>query len=240
VSQTSAPSTDAGPAPRPRDRRAVAHAGAWNSTGACILLAAVCIGSIAIDLASKVLAFRYVASVPVVVDRQRVLQVSREIDPRAISQSLVPQHPPMVVIPEVLQFSLVLNPGAVFGIGPGQRWFFVGFTLLALVFGLMMFARWTGPRDRLAHVGIGLLLGGGLGNLYDRLVYGCVRDFLHPLPGWKWPGGIKLLGTQELWPYVSNLADLFLLIGIGMLLIYFWRKDRGNEDARSEGPAASA
>jgi signal peptidase II len=120
----------------------------------------------------------------------------------------------------------VLTPGAVFGMGPGQRWFVIGFTLLALGFGMLMFAKWTTASDRFAHIAIGLLIGGGLGNLYDRLTLGCVRDFLHPLPGWKWPRGWTLAGTNEVWPYVSNLADLFLLIGILMLLLHLWRRDR--------------
>jgi len=119
----------------------------------------------------------------------------------------------------------VLNPGAVFGIGPGRRWLFIGFTLIALGFSLWMFGRLTRARDRVAHVGLGLLISGGLGNLYDRVVFGCVRDFIHPLPGVLLPFGWRLpSGERELWPYVSNVADLLLLVGIGMLLVTFWKK----------------
>jgi len=58
----------------------------------------------------------------------------------------------------------VLNPGAVFGIGPGQRGFFVGFTVLALVFAWS--CRQVDDRARpIRHAAIGLLIGGGLGNL---------------------------------------------------------------------------
>lgn len=185
----------------------------------------VAMASIAFDLASKHLAFAYVAGAPVVIDRADVLGVTRG-DPRLISPTLIPPHAPMVVVPGLLHFTLVLNPGAVFGIGPGQRWFFVAFTVVALGFGLLMFARWTTARDRFAHAAIGLLIGGGLGNLYDRLAYGCVRDFIHPLPRLKWPGGMTIRGSAEVWPYVSNIADLLLLVGIGMLLVHLWRKDR--------------
>jgi signal peptidase II len=181
--------------------------------------------SIVVDLASKHLAFYYVADKPLVVERTHVLAVSAA-DPRMVN-SLVPQHPPMVVLPKLLHFTLVLNPGAVFGIGPGQRWFFIAFTVVALAFGLLMFAKWTAPRDRWAHAAIGLLIGGGLGNLYDRLTYGCVRDFIHPLPDWKWPSGSPFRANTPIWPYVSNVADLLLLIGIAILLIHLWRKDRG-------------
>jgi signal peptidase II len=168
--------------------------------------------------------------------REQVLAITQTHDPRAISQpesGIIPRHAPVTVVPRALEFQLVLNPGAVFGIGPGQRFFFIGFTVLALVFGVLMFARWTGPRDHFAHVAIGLLIGGGLGNLYDRLQFACVRDFLHPLPGLTWPGGMTIMGNREVWPYVSNLADLFLLIGILMLLIHLWKRDKAAAEARS-------
>jgi lipoprotein signal peptidase len=88
-----------------------------------------------------------------------------------------------------------------------------------------MFAAWTKPKDAMAHAAIGLLISGGLGNLYDRIVYACVRDFLHPLPGAVMPFGwrMPLTGGREIWPYVSNIADLWLLVGIGMLMWYLWR-----------------
>jgi len=189
--------------------------------------------SLAADLGSKTLAFRSVAGAPVIVEREAVLRLAR-VDPRQIN-SLVPAHEPVVVAPRLLHLTLVLNPGAVFGTGPGKRWFFVGFTIVALGFGLFMFARWCAARDTWAQVGIGLLVGGGIGNLYDRLVFACVRDFLHPLPGWKWPWGFTFRGTQEIWPYVSNVADALLLVGIGILLVFLWGKDRARPLPQRDG-----
>lgn len=197
---------------------------AWRSRRAWLVLVATAILSLVADLGSKSLAFEHVASAPVVVDRAAVLQIA-QTDPKLIN-NLVPSHEPLVVVPHLLHFTLVLNPGAVFGTGPGKRWFFVGFTIVALGFGLFMFAKWCSTRDTWAHAGIGLLIGGGIGNLYDRLLYACVRDFLHPLPGWKWPGGMTFRGTPEVWPYVSNVADALLLVGIGILLVFLWKKDR--------------
>jgi signal peptidase II len=214
---------------------------AWRSRAAWLWMVIACVLAIVIDLGSKELAFARVAGQPVVVHREDVLRVSNELGARMISQpeaGIVPRHDPVVVVPSLLNFQLVLNPGAVFGIGPGKRGFFIGFTVLALIFGLAMFARWTSPRDHFAHAAIGLLIGGGLGNLYDRLALGCVRDFIHPLPGLLWPGGLKPLGSPEVWPYVSNLADLFLLIGIVMLLMHLWKRDREAERASAAAAAA--
>ncbi len=206
--------------------------GALRSSRAWVVLLIVTLLGVVTDLGSKSLAFRTIAGHPVEVNREEVLLAQRES--RTLS-SLVPVTS-VTVIPRVLDLSLVLNPGAVFGIGAGKRWFFIAFTGGALALALWMFSSWTGPRDYRAHAAIGLLVSGGLGNLYDRIVYACVRDFLHPLPGVKVPFGLTmpLTGGRELWPYVSNIADLWLLIGIGMLMWYLWKAGR-NEAA---GPAS--
>ena len=169
------------------------------------------------DLWSKGWAFANVSTSPVQVSREQVLS-SEDL------WRLIPPHEPMSVMDRVLEFTLVLNPGAVFGIGAGQRWFFVIFTILAVVIALVLFVKWTHAKDWIAHAGFGLIIAGGLGNLYDRLVFACVRDFIHPLPGVQLPFGIKWPGgNTELWPYVSNVADAYLIIGIIMLMFHAWR-----------------
>lgn len=188
------------------------------------LMLAVAGVSVAADLWTKELAFERVAGFPVTVLREQVLE-AKASGLRTL-QSLIPAHEPVVVAPKLLNFTLVLNPGAVFGIGAGQRWFFIFFTTLAIAFGLYMFLKWTTRRDRWAHVALGLLIGGGIGNLYDRWVYACVRDFIAPLPGVKFPFGLDPFGGNgAVWPYVSNVADAILLVGIGILAIFLWRKD---------------
>ena len=183
-----------------------------------VLLVTVLLGLVT-DLWSKSLAFASIAPAPVVVEREDVLRVND-------LSVLIPPHDPVLVVPNLLEFTLVLNPGAVFGIGAGRRVFFIGFTVVAIAVSMVLFARWTRPRDWAAHLGFGLIISGGLGNLYDRIRFACVRDFIHPLPGvelpfgLRWPGG----GSTEVWPYVSNVADLYLLIGIGILLVYTWRQ----------------
>lgn len=180
------------------------------------MLTVVVLGT-AIDLASKTIAFNTLAQAPVAIDRREVINATE-------LQALLPRHEPTVVVPYVLEFKLVLNPGAVFGIGAGKRVFFIIATTLAIAFALFMFARWTGPRDRFAHAAIGLVISGGLGNLYDRVQFACVRDFLHPLPGVNYPFGISTPWSgREVWPYVSNLADLWLIIGVAILVVFLWR-----------------
>jgi signal peptidase II len=195
--------------------------GSVRSRAAWAVLIILTVFGLATDLVSKAVAFRSIAARPVEVDRVEVLRAQR--DGRSLG-SLVPAAS-VAVVPNLLDLSLVLNPGAVFGMGAGHRWFFVVFTGGALALAIWMFAAWTRPRDFVAHAAIGLLISGGLGNLYDRIMYACVRDFLHPLPGVVMPFGWNnpLSGGREVWPYVSNLADLWLLVGIGMLMWYLWR-----------------
>jgi signal peptidase II len=193
--------------------------GAWRSGRAWATLIGAAAVGIALDLVTKSLAFQRVAGGPVDVQRADVLA----LPPQHIND-LVPAHNAVTVVPHVLDLRLVLNPGAVFGVGAGRRSLFIAFAAFAIGFGLWMFARWTRPRNLAAHLGIGLVLAGGLGNLYDRLLFGCVRDFLHPLPTLRWPGG------GAVWPYVSNVADALLLVGIGIVLAHLWRADRTSHE----------
>ena len=206
--------------------------GAGRSPAAWALLIAVTVLGLASDLVSKDLAFRHIADRPVHIDR---LEVIATLNNQQTSLGrLLPAHDPITVIPSVLDFTLVLNPGAVFGVGAGKRWLFVLFTVAAVGFSLWLFHAWTTRRDRTAHIGLGLLLAGGLGNLYDRLVFACVRDFIHPLPGVRLPFGLSWPnGSRDVWPYVSNIADLWLIIGIVILLIFSWRAPK-HDDALSD------
>lgn len=189
----------------------------WRCPRAWTVLIIVTLVGLALDLGTKWWAFRSLGPTPVVVVRDQVL-ATRDLG------TLIPFPARREIVPNLLDFTLVLNPGAVFGMGAGKRAFFIVFTVIAVGFAMWMFAAWTTRRDTLAHVAIGLVLSGGLGNLYDRLKFACVRDFIHPLPGvtlpfgWSWPWG-----GREVWPYVSNVADLWLLIGIMILLVIMLR-----------------
>lgn len=216
----------------PVTKPVTAGAGVFASTSLkawAVLLITIVLGLV-IDLYSKHLAFERVAGRPVIIQREDVLRIMSgggETPQRSIGLgALIPRHEPVQVVPSLLDFTLVLNPGAVFGIGAGQRVFFIAFTGAAVAFALYVFTKWTRPRDRAAHIALGLLISGGLGNLYDRLVYACVRDFIHPLPGLQFPFGLSPFGTREVWPWVSNIADLFLLIGIAMLAFFLLKRDK--------------
>lgn len=222
--------------PQPSAKAAIHDLPAWRSASAWVVLGAVTLGGLAVDLVTKSIAFASIAADPVRIQRAVVVELTSQ--GRGL-ETLLPSHTPRTVIPSGLEFQLVLNQGAVFGLGSGKRWIFVVFTAVAIAVGLWAFGRWTQAKDRLAHLSIGLVLGGGLGNVYDRLVYACVRDFIHPLPGvrmpfgWHWPND----PTGEVWPWVSNVADLFLILGVAGLMLSMWRAPRTDPAPEPTTPA---
>lgn len=112
-------------------------------------------------------------------------------------------------IPGWVHFTYTENRGAVFGIGQGQRWLFVSVSVLAIVFLTWLFA--TSGRQRFYQFLLGMLLAGVLGNMYDRIVFGYVRDMIHALP--RWP---------RLFPYIFNVADSLLCVGVFLMIVYSW------------------
>ncbi len=193
---------------------------AWRSAASWARLVGVFAVGLAFDLWTKYWAFGTVAGYPVELTREKVLD-----DP----SFALPHHPRVEALPwDLLDFRLVLNYGAVFGIGQHRRELFIVFTVLATVAAVLLFARGTRVRMKSSHIAIGLILAGGLGNLYDRMVYGAVRDFLHMLPGWQLPNGWRWPGNanSDVFPWVFNVADVLLLAGMGIFVLASFAEDR--------------
>jgi signal peptidase II len=124
--------------------------------------------------------------------------------------------------------TLAFNQGAAFGlrIGSDPRLVFIPVTILAVVFLALVILR-SPPTDRLRIVAASLVLGGALGNLYDRVRWDRgVVDFIGPVD----------LGFM-LWP-IFNVADMGITVGAILLAISFWREDmaRTPEEPGGEGP----
>jgi signal peptidase II len=113
------------------------------------------------------------------------------------------------VIPGLLNFQLTLNTGAVFGTGQGGRPIFIAVSIVAVF--VILFLLYRSPANaRLYQIGLALILGGALGNLYDRVLYSAVRDMLHMLP------------STGLWPWIFNPADVALVLGVALVLLVSW------------------
>ncbi len=198
---------------------------ASRSTRAWLVLLTVLAIGLFVDLGLKRWSFETIANEPVILNRKHLLQ-----NP----YWRIPHHEAVTVIPSVLELHLVENRGAVFGIGVDQRIFFIVFTIGALMAAIVVFARWTTNKSHMAHLGLGLILAGGISNLYDRVQFGVVRDFLHLFPGWTLPFGWRWPGhSNELFPWVFNLADVMLLAGMAMLMLHLNRRDPQRRAART-------
>ncbi|NNF43517.1 MAG: signal peptidase II [Phycisphaerales bacterium] len=171
---------------------------------------------LAADLVSKHVAFERVADAPV-----RLAET-----PGSPAELIVPAHATRIVVPRILGLHLTLNRGAVFGLGQGGRWVFVVFSLIAAVAIAIAFAR-SSPTAAWYHIALAAVLAGALGNLYDRLQFGVVRDLLLLFPGvslpfgWSWPDG-----SRGLYPWIFNIADVCLVVGLLALLLIMHRHDR--------------
>ncbi|MCP5056820.1 MAG: signal peptidase II [bacterium] len=139
------------------------------------------------------------------------------------------------VVEEFFYLTHVRNPGAAFSMfatapEPFRRWFFLIATSIALVL-IVSFFRQLAPRDRLSGSALGLILGGALGNLLDRIRFGEVIDFLH-----------FRLGTGYSWPDF-NIADSAIVIGVGLLILELIASEGAERGAPSgsdeDGDAAS-
>lgn len=144
----------------------------------------------------------------------------------AVDPSAIPDHDAINIVPSVLSLKLVANRGAVFGIGQGQRWMFIIIGLIAIAVIVTTFLKSAATRHWM-HIALALILAGALGNLYDRMMFGAVRDMLWLFPGVKLPFGLHWpQGSDELYPWVFNVADMALLFGLGIILIVLWRDDK--------------
>ncbi len=126
-----------------------------------------------------------------------------------------------------IPLTLAFNQGAAFGlrIGSDPRMVFIPVTILAVGFLALVILR-SPPSDRLRIVAASLVLGGALGNLYDRVRWERgVVDFIGPLD----------LGFM-LFP-IFNVADMGITVGAILLAISFWREDmaRTREEAGERG-----
>jgi signal peptidase II len=125
---------------------------------------------------------------------------------------------PYPLIPNYLHLQAHLNYGAVFGIGQGARALFIFVSALAIMLLIHLFRRSGG--QRLYQVLLGMLLAGVLGNLYDRALYGYVRDMIYAFPNWRWTDIWSALPSSDVFPWIFNIADSLLCTGVGGMFIY--------------------
>ena len=118
---------------------------------------------------------------------------------------------PIKVIPGFFSLVKVRNPGAAWGMLPGQRWPLLAISIVFSL-GVIFFFRYLTEGWRERYYATALVLGGTLGNSIDRIWRGgYVVDFLDFFVGkYHWP--------------VFNIADSAICIGVGIFVISYWKR----------------
>ena len=134
---------------------------------------------------------------------------------KLLADAMLSMHQSVVLLP-FLALRKAYNYGAAFsflGDASGwQRWFFI--VLAMVVIGILVaWLRRLPPGNTTARLALVLILGGAVGNVIDRLVYGYVIDFIDVFYGsWHWP--------------TFNIADSAISVGVFLLLLDSFREHR--------------
>ncbi|ARO15378.1 signal peptidase II [Ketogulonicigenium robustum] len=135
-------------------------------------------------------------------------------------------HGSIDVLPPFLRLRMAWNQGVNFGLLHGFDLKWVLIAVAVAISGAVLWWMRSGTEPRLARLSAGILVGGALGNVVDRLVYGAVADFLNM----SFPGFDN--------PYAFNVADIAIFVGAVGLVLF-----SGGKGARKQGvtqPPASS
>ena len=127
-----------------------------------------------------------------------------------ITKILALQHlAPMGSLPlwkDVLHLTYVENTGAAFGMLKDHRWVFMVISTVALG-GMIVYMFLNKTKHPLETTAVAFIVGGGIGNMIDRLTRGFVVDFVD----------VKCIPH---WNYIFNVADIFVCVGCGLFILY--------------------
>lgn len=122
------------------------------------------------------------------------------------------------VIDNLLSFTYVENNGVAFGSFAGNRWIFVVLTT-ALIAAILIYMFKKKPKSKLFYASVALVVGGGIGNLIDRIFYGYVIDYI----------------SLSFFPPVCNFADYCITVGTVLLMIYvLFFTSTGKKDLKND------
>lgn len=147
--------------------------------------------------------------------------------------------PPVVVVENHLSFVMAHNKGGAWGLLQGEtenvrRPFFLLVSVAAILFIVTLYRRLQ-PRQHALKWGLPLVLGGALGNVFDRVRYGHVIDFIDYRADW-----IKSLNelvqkyypkhvVTDHWP-TFNVADIAICVGVALMAVDMLTSRRGKKD----------
>jgi signal peptidase II len=128
-----------------------------------------------------------------------------------------PPAPSVALIPRILELHTSQNTGALWGLGaslPGSSLIFAGLSVVAAFIICYWLFFLGAASSRVLTIALGLIMAGAMGNCYDRLVFGHVRDFVH--------FHIDAIGFDCA---IFNFADNMLVAGALTLVLYAMRPE---------------
>lgn len=111
----------------------------------------------------------------------------------------------IAIIPNVINLTYIQNRGAAFGMLSGHRWIFMIISTLAICgIGVYLFGF---CKERMClQLGLAMIVGGGIGNMIDRIAYGYVVDMID-------------FCLFDFWKWIFNVADACVCIGAGLVML---------------------
>lgn len=131
-----------------------------------------------------------------------ILAVADQVIKYFVSLNLKPIGS-VTVIDNILDFTYVENRGVAFGMFSGMRWIFIVLTVLLICL-IIFYMFKKKPQSKLFYVCTALIVGGGIGNLIDRIFYGYVIDYI----------------SLSFFEPVCNFADYCITVGTVLLVVY--------------------
>lgn len=126
----------------------------------------------------------------------------------------------ILVWENVFHLTYIQNRGAAFGMLQGKQWLLIPVTILVLIGMIVYFKKVPSTKaGTWAKVSLVLIISGAIGNLIDRILLSYVRDFLY----------FRLIDFP-----VFNIADTFVVIGVGILLLVILFGDIEKTDGSKE------
>lgn len=124
----------------------------------------------------------------------------------------------ITLIHNILNILRSENEGVVFGLFPGKTNAFIILSVIAIIAILCVYI-WSDKKHIMPNLALGLVLAGAIGNLWDRVWYGHVRDFidLHAGNKYHWPA--------------FNIADSLICIGISIMVVTSFLKSQHKDTA---------
>lgn len=145
-----------------------------------------------------------------------VLVLMLDLVSKHFAQVYLEHSAAITIIPKFFELTYVTNTGAAWSILEGQRMFFI---ILSIGVSLVLIYTIVKEKENLISLALSLMLAGTLGNLYDRIFHGFVRDMLSfNIFGYDYP--------------VFNIADSALVLGVVLIIVDMVIKERrGSIDA---------